>query len=116
MVEGTPLLRAHLGKTWIEGSNPSFSAKYQEIRQRELSLKLAYQTAEAHFHKGFRQNLLTSHGSDDSGLHRPEEVYCVPVLKKSILKLSLVQTFLPRLVNCRDLYERLVTACICALR
>ena len=28
VVEGTPLLRAHLGKTWIEGSNPSFSAKY----------------------------------------------------------------------------------------
>ncbi len=27
VVEGTPLLRAHLGKTWIEGSNPSFSAK-----------------------------------------------------------------------------------------
>ena len=28
MVEGTPLLRAHLGKTWIEGSNPSFSASF----------------------------------------------------------------------------------------
>ena len=27
MVEGTPLLREHLGKTWIEGSNPSVSAK-----------------------------------------------------------------------------------------
>ncbi len=26
MVEGTPLLREHLGKTWIEGSNPSVSA------------------------------------------------------------------------------------------
>ena len=26
-VEGTPLLREHLGKTWIEGSNPSVSAK-----------------------------------------------------------------------------------------
>ena len=28
MVEGTPLLREHLGKTWIEGSNPSVSAKH----------------------------------------------------------------------------------------
>ena len=27
MVEGTPLLREHLGKTWIEGSNPSVSAR-----------------------------------------------------------------------------------------
>ena len=26
MVEGTPLLRAHLGKTWIQGSNPCVSA------------------------------------------------------------------------------------------
>ncbi len=26
-VEGTPLLREHPGKTWIEGSNPSVSAK-----------------------------------------------------------------------------------------
>ena len=26
MVEGTPLLRVHPGKTWIEGSNPSVSA------------------------------------------------------------------------------------------
>jgi hypothetical protein len=37
VVEGTPLLRAHLGKTWIQGSNPCVSAKYQEIRHRELS-------------------------------------------------------------------------------
>ena len=29
MVEGTPLLRVHPGKTWIEGSNPSVSAKQQ---------------------------------------------------------------------------------------
>ncbi len=28
MVEGTPLLREHLGKTWIEGSNPSVSARH----------------------------------------------------------------------------------------
>ena len=28
MVEGTPLLRVHLGKTWIQGSNPCVSAKY----------------------------------------------------------------------------------------
>ena len=27
MVEGTPLLRAHLGKTWIQGSNPCVSAR-----------------------------------------------------------------------------------------
>jgi hypothetical protein len=26
VVEGTPLLRAHLGKTWIQGSNPCVSA------------------------------------------------------------------------------------------
>ena len=26
MVEGTPLLRVHLGKTWIQGSNPCVSA------------------------------------------------------------------------------------------
>ena len=30
MVEGTPLLRAHPGKTWIEGSNPSLSASKSE--------------------------------------------------------------------------------------
>jgi hypothetical protein len=27
VVEGTPLLRAHLGKTWIQGSNPCVSAR-----------------------------------------------------------------------------------------
>ena len=26
MVEGTPLLRVHPGKTWIQGSNPCVSA------------------------------------------------------------------------------------------
>ena len=26
VVEGTPLLREHLGKTWIKGSNPFVSA------------------------------------------------------------------------------------------
>lgn len=29
MVEGTPLLRVHPGKTWIQGSNPCVSAKHQ---------------------------------------------------------------------------------------
>jgi hypothetical protein len=29
VVEGAPLLRAYRGKTPIEGSNPSLSAKYQ---------------------------------------------------------------------------------------
>lgn len=33
MVEGTPLLRVHLGKTWIQGSNPCVSAsKNDETR------------------------------------------------------------------------------------
>jgi len=27
VVEGTPLLRVHLGKTWIQGSNPCVSAR-----------------------------------------------------------------------------------------
>ena len=33
MVEGTPLLREHLGKTWIEGSNPSVSARQLENKR-----------------------------------------------------------------------------------
>ena len=36
MVEGTPLLREHLGKTWIEGSNPSVSAKQLRPHLRAL--------------------------------------------------------------------------------
>jgi len=58
------------------------------------------------------KNLLTSHGSDNSGLHRPDEVFRVLVLESSVLKLSLVQIFLPRLGNDRDPFERLVTVCI----
>ena len=35
MVEGTPLLREHLGKTRIEGSNPSVSANPQSKEVQE---------------------------------------------------------------------------------
>ena len=33
MVEGTPLLRVHPGKTWIQGSNPCVSAKQLAIKR-----------------------------------------------------------------------------------
>ena len=49
MVEGTPLLRAHLGKTWIEGSNPSFSAS----NNGKTSLRLDENPAEPRALWGF---------------------------------------------------------------
>ena len=41
MVEGTPLLREHLGKTRIEGSNPSVSAS-SAYRRRYFFLPFHY--------------------------------------------------------------------------
>ena len=43
MVEGTPLLREHLGKTWIEGSNPSVSASdfFQYFNPSSICLQAA---------------------------------------------------------------------------
>jgi hypothetical protein len=57
-------------------------------------------------------SLLTSHGSDNSGLYRPEENFRFLALKKSVQKLSSVQIFLPRFVNKYDSFELLVTALI----
>ena len=41
MVEGTPLLRAHLGKTWIQGSNPCVSAK-KYLAKKTLSFRVFF--------------------------------------------------------------------------
>jgi hypothetical protein len=38
VVEGTPLLREHLGKTRIEGSNPSVSANEDKPAKRAFLL------------------------------------------------------------------------------
>ena len=46
MVEGTPLLREHLGKTRIEGSNPSVSVKIaNKIKGSRRFCFLAYPKA-----------------------------------------------------------------------
>lgn len=37
MVEGTPLLRAHLGKTRIQGSNPCVSASKNDETRMDTS-------------------------------------------------------------------------------
>ena len=42
MVEGTPLLRAHLGKTWIQGSNPCVSASDSDTAPLSGRIVLLY--------------------------------------------------------------------------